>query len=63
MAVLVLPPEQYDSTGVYMLGMQGMLVRQLKANQYRVVCVNMDLVDGMNPAQLKEYTLKLCSQY
>ena len=60
--MLVVTPKQYDSTGVYMLGRQAMLVRHMLAMGYKVMCVNMDKADVMSKKHLMEYLQNLYTE-
>ena len=59
-AVLVIPSEQYDSSGEFMLGRQAMRVRHMQTMGYKVLCVNTCKIEKMNkPDELTEYLLNL----
>ena len=62
-AVLVIPPEQYDSSGEFILGRQAMRVRHMQTMGYKVLCVNTCKIEKMNkPDELTEYLLNLFTE-
>jgi len=60
-AVLILTPEHYDRTGEHLVGSQAMRIRQLRIMGFKVMCVNMQMVNKlmMHPKKLREYLQKL----
>jgi len=60
-AVLVLTPEHFDKSGEHLVGSQVMRIRHLRLMGFKVMCVNMKLVNKlmMNPKKLREHLQKL----
>merc|ERR1712013_138851 len=57
LVVLLMSSENYDCSGTFLLGRQAMKVRHIQSKGYKVICINVDILE--QPQELRKYMLDL----
>jgi len=57
LVVLLMNSENYDCSGTFLLGRQAMKVRHIQSKDYKVICINVDILE--QPQELRKYMLNL----